>query len=168
MFRIGDYVVYGSSGVCKIIDIGTLSYDKSPEKRLYYTMEQCFSTESKICIPVDNDKVFMRHIIDRENAMALIDDMKNIEVLNIRDEKRCENDYKEAMRNCSCRDLVKVIKTIYNRKQSRIAAGKKMTAGDEKYFKLAENSLYGEMAVALNMAKDEVRDFICARLEEAY
>ena len=47
-----------------------------------------------------------------------------------------------------------------------IAAGKKMTASDEKYFHLAEESLYGEFAVTLGIDRDQVREFITNRIGE--
>ncbi len=35
-----------------------------------------------------------------------------------------------------------------------------MTAGDERYFKLAEEHLYGELAIALGIEKDKVSSYI--------
>ncbi len=163
MFELGDYIIYGSNGVCEITDIAPMEFNG--EKKMYYTMVPYFSKESKIFTPVDNDKILMRSIVDKESALSLIDDIKNIEFLWIADEKKREYDYKEAMKTCDPRELVKIIKTIYQRKQSRIAAGKKITASDEKYFKLAENSLYGELAVTLSMTRDEAKEFVINRVE---
>ena len=44
--------------------------------------------------------------------------------------------------------------------------GKKVTAVDERYFNLAEGKLYGEMALALEMSKEEVKDYIKKYVEE--
>ena len=71
------------------------------------------------------------------------------------------------MRKCDCRELIRIIKTIYYRMQSRIAEGKKITASDEKYFHLAEDRLYGEFAIILGMERDQVRDFITAHVERS-
>jgi CarD family transcriptional regulator len=68
------------------------------------------------------------------------------------------------MKSNSCHELVKVIKTIYIRKQKRTEAGRKVTAVDAKYFRLAEDSLYGELAVALEIPKKEVEDFISGEI----
>ena len=46
-----------------------------------------------------------------------------------------------------------------------MAEGKKITSGDEKYLHLAQEYLYGELAIPLEMEKNEVEAFICARVE---
>ena len=61
---------------------------------------------------------------------------------------------------------MKIIKTLYLRKKSRLAEGKKVTAVDEKYLKIAEANLYGELAIALEMKKDEVESYIFKRISE--
>ena len=48
------------------------------------------------------------------------------------------------------------IKMIYERKQKRLAQGKKCTATDARYFQMAENLLYMELGVALGKPKEEI------------
>ena len=166
MFKVGDWVIYGGKGVCKVLDIGKPNITGISRDRDYYTLLPRNSAESRIFTPVDNQKVIIRPVISGEEAMKLIDDIQSVETLWITDEKRRENDYKDALKSCECRQLVKIIKTIYLRKQSRLAEGKKMTAGDEKYFRIAEENLYSELAVALNMDEKDVRDFIVERVHQ--
>ena len=49
----------------------------------------------------------------------------------------------------------------------RTAEGKKVTASDSKYFHLAEESLCGELAISLDMNKDEVKDYLKDKIEWA-
>ena len=64
-----------------------------------------------------------------------------------------------------CEDLVKLLKTIYTRKQKRIKAGRKVTAVDAKYFHMAEENLYGELAVSLNISRKEVEGYIVEAID---
>ena len=64
-----------------------------------------------------------------------------IDSLWIQDEKRRELEYKEAVKKSDCREFVKIIKAIYLRMQSRMAEGKKVTSGDEKYCKRLKKML---------------------------
>ena len=50
--------------------------------------------------------------------------------------------------------------------EDRIAEGKKVTASDSKYYHIAEDSLCGELAISLDMEKDEVKDFIKVRINK--
>ena len=61
---------------------------------------------------------------------------------------------------------MKIIKTIYLRKQERLADGKKVTAVDERYYAIAEENLYGELAVALDMDKAQTKTFVEERVKE--
>ena len=115
--------------------------------------------------PVDNQKIVMRSVLSRDEAERLIYDMKDIETFWIQDEKRREELLKESLKTCDCREGVKIIKTLYLRKQSRLANGKKEIAVDERYLHVAEDSLYGELAIALNMPKSQVEQFVCERIE---
>lgn len=166
MFQTGDYIIYGTRGVCCIKGVGTLSFSNSAE-RLYYTLEPLYITGSVVYAPVDANGVVMRPVMTREEAMELIDRIPEIEELWIRDEKSREYAYKDAIKGCDNQELVRIIKTIYNRGRSRMAEGKKITVADNKYFKLAEENLYGELAVSLSMTRDEVKEFITDHVKKA-
>ena len=70
--------------------------------------------------------------------------------------------YKNCMKSNDCQELVKLLKTINLRRQKRIQAGRKVTAVDAKYWHLAEENLYGELAVALDMSREEVGGCVMA------
>ena len=74
----------------------------------------------------------------------------------VNNEKMREQNYKVAVKANDPEALVAIIKMIYQRKQKRIAQGKKCTATDAKYFQIAENLLYMELGVALGKPKQEV------------
>ena len=97
--------------------------------------------------------------------MNLIDGMNAMEMFEIPDERKREFYYKNAIKKCDCGELVKIIKTTYLRKKSRNAAGKKAIADDEKYFKIAEDTLYAELAIALDMDPENVKKFILDHMQ---
>lgn len=53
-----------------------------------------------------------------------------------------------------------IIKLICDRKEERVWQGRKVTAVDGRYFKLAENLLYGELEVALDKDTEEIHRLI--------
>lgn len=165
MFQVGDLIVYGNTGVCKVEKIGTPDLAGVPEGIDYYTLSPYYSQNSRIFTPCDNDKVVMRPIISKKEAKKLVSDIPSIKLLLVPDEKKREECYKATMRSCDCREFVSIIKTIYVRKQERLAEGKKVTASDEKYFNLAEDKLYGELAIALEMEKSKVKGYIKEKVE---
>ena len=59
-----------------------------------------------------------------------------------------------------------MIKTLHARRQERTREGKKITATDERYLKAAEDYLFGELAAALKIAKEDMRGYIVKRIRE--
>lgn len=160
MFQVNDTVIYGNHGVCRITEIGTLSISMADKQKQYYTLRPIYQPSAVIYAPVENPKTLMRPVISKEEAENLIKEVPEIDSVWIANEKEREHQYKAALQTCDCRELVKIIKTLYMRKAARIQNGKKVTAVDEKYFRLAEAQLYEELAYALDMEKSQIAPYI--------
>ena len=165
MFCKGDYVLYGTTGVCRIDEITTLNLDGIPKDREYYVMYP-ENSGGKIYLPVENADSKMRSIITKEEAQELIRKMPDIEPLKVTNEKLLKEMYQKSMKCYDCTDWVRLIKCIYFRKQSRQADGKKITSMDERYMSLAENALYGELSIALGIPRKQVLEHIITIIEE--
>ncbi len=166
MFEIDDYIIYGNHGVCKVVEIGGLDisgFDKSKE---CYTLQPVFSKASTLYTPVDNEKVLMRKVISSDEAQDLIDRISDTELLWIENDKQREEAYKDALRTHDCTQWVRIIKTLFVRKQERLLAGKKLTFTDEKYLGIAKDCLYGELSIALDREKDDVEELVLDCLEQ--
>lgn len=160
MFSVGDFIVYGANGVCKITNIGPMAVPGTLKKKMYYTMTPCYIRDSSIFTPVDNERVVMRKVMTRDEAVKFIDEMDDIEHLEIVDDKKRELEYKQAVLSCDPATIVGLIKTISKRMSDRTAEGKKITSSDMKYIHVAEDNLFGELAVSLDMTKENVKDYV--------
>ena len=166
MFEVGEYVVYGSKGVCQVEDITHIDISGADRNRLYYVLAPAGDTNGRVYAPTDNPKITMRRVITREEAGRLIEDFPTIELLWVPDDKQREAKYKEAMRTCDYRAWVSIVKTLYLRKKERIAQGKKVTTLDERYMKAAENELYSELALTLGVPREQVEEYLKEKLDE--
>lgn len=164
LFKVGDLVVYGNMGVCVVDSVGPSEISSADKDRDYYCLTPVYSDNSRIHIPCDSEKLAIRAIMTETDAQELIASMHSIVPMEIVDEKNREQTYKEIIKDGDCRQMVSVIKTIYRRKQERIAQGKKITVVDEKYFKLAEDKLYGELAVALDIDREKMKGYIKSKV----
>lgn len=165
MFSIGQHVICGNKGACTVEDITTLDITGVDKGKMYYILKPVYLSASTVYVPVDSGTVSMRNILTRDEAESLIQEIPRIEPLKITNEKFLEQDYKTCVKSNHCIELVKLIKTIYLRKQKRLETGRKETAVDSKYFKIAEEHLYGELALALEMDKREVYKYITEQLQ---
>jgi len=160
MFEIGEYVVYGNKGVCKVNKVGPIDIPGMSKERQYYTLSQVYSRGSTIFTPVDNENAVLRRVLTSEEAKELIDEAADMNPVWIQNDKEREQKFTEALRSADTRSLFEMIIALYHRKERRLADGKKATSTDERYFHAAEDILYGELGVALGIGKDEVKGFI--------
>lgn len=166
MFGKGEYVVAGSKGVCMVDDITTLNISGVDREREYYILKPVYVSGSTVYMPVDTAGNSLRKVLTKEEADALIVGMEQIPLITTTNEKLLEQEYRDCMRTNCCEEWVRIIKTIYLRKQKRLESGRKETAVDAKYFRIAEDSLYGELAIALNIPRNEVAAYIANEMNK--
>ena len=140
MFQKGEFIIYGNKGVCEVTDISKIAISGASRDRLYYVLQPAQDKEGRIFTPVDGQKTEMRRILNRKEAAELIDSIPSIGNLWVADERQRELNYKQAVNSCDCREWIKIIKTLWLRNQQRLSQGKKITAMDRKYFKMAEEA----------------------------
>ena len=155
-YEIGDLVSKPVTGICKIEDILYLTSQDEKNNKLYYLMKPIEDEKDKIYVPVSNSDSRLRLCLTKEEAWNLIKRIPEIPTAWINNEKLREQNYKEAVKANDPEALVAIIKMIYQRKEKRLAQGKKCTATDARYFQIAENLLYMELGVALGKPKQEV------------
>ena len=163
MFEIGEKVVYGNTGVCILEDIVQKEIIRN-KKQEYYVLKPLYQQNNTIYAPVDSDKIFIRKVISKSEAEELIE-----KIPRITEEMVVDNDpdmYRNALSSHDCKVLVAITAIIYQKKRTAISLKKKLGFGDEKYMRLAENLLFGELACALDIAIEEVPGYIKAKIDK--
>ncbi|MDO4978239.1 MAG: CarD family transcriptional regulator [Eubacteriales bacterium] len=165
MYKIGDTIIYGVDGICEITDISTLDLSGVPSDKEYYTL-RVIGNNMTIFAPVGSAKSKMRKIITYDDAENLISRIPEIEPLKNTSERVIEQTYKEYLLSYDYEKWISLIKFIYERKQKRLNAGKKVTVIDEKNMKRMEEMLYQELSIALNISSDEVLNYITEKIKD--
>ena len=160
MFKVGEYVVCGNNGVCTIQEITTLNISGVDKMRKYYMLKPIYSETSTVYLPVDSERTSIRRILSKTEADSLLASIPQAQVLTIHDEKGAETLYRECMQSNNCDEWIRLWKTLYFRKKSRLEKGHKVTAVDSRYYRLAEEKLCGELALVLGMNKEEIAECI--------
>lgn len=166
MYQVNDHVVYGNYGICVVKAIGKLDMDSVDRNRVYYTLEPMYSEKNTIYTPVDKADSSMRDAMSEQEAWKLIDEIPQQEMIQIPNEKKAEQAYKEIMKMNECTGWSRIIKTIHVKNRKRLSEGKRYTAKDDVYLKLAEDFLFRELAAALQVPRKEVETMISDRVEQ--
>lgn len=162
MYQVGDLIVYGGNGVCRVASVGP-----GPKGGSFYTLEPVFQS-CRIMTPVDNQKVFHRPIISRQEALALIDEIPEIraQAYHSKVMRELTEHYESLLKTYDCRSLLELTMSIYVKKQNAQAQKRRIGAVDEAFQRKAEELLFSELACALELPRDQVQAFIAARLTD--
>ena len=81
-FSRGDYVVYGTSGICMIEDIRLMKFAMDSEKSTYYVLKPESSDSSVVYVPEKNEKLMskMREVMTKDEIDSLLLGMKDKEI----------------------------------------------------------------------------------------
>ena len=164
MFQVGDRVVYGTLGICRVAEVAPRSMPGSREEKLCYTLVPLFQ-DCVIRVPVDT-RVFIRPAISRRQAEELIDSIpsRHPAAFRSRVPSQVSEHYAAALRSHDCGELMDLTMSIYAKKQEALAHHRKVSAVDQRYMKQGEELLFGELAAALEIPREEVPRYIEARL----
>ncbi len=160
MFSVGDKIIYGENGVCTVEKIEPLAISGVSKDRLYYHLKPLIGSGTYFA-PVDSG-AYMRPVMSREQAEALIDAMPGIAPAICEDNRFNHVDayYKELFRLHSCEALVAIVKGL----RSRMATRKTRSSRAEATMKRARDILHGELSVALDLPLSEVEGYIQSRI----
>jgi CarD family transcriptional regulator len=163
MYEAGDMVVYGSMGVCRIEAVGAASSPLCDEEKSYYTLVPLHKSG---CIYTPTDTTtFMRPVVSHAEANTLIEKILDVDesVFETRGRSLLKQHYKGLLDSHDLVDLVHVIKSLFVKQRSLACEGKSLGQVETQYMKQAEVLLYDELAVALDVPREEVN----AHVEEA-
>lgn len=165
MYQTGDFVMYRNTGVCRVEEIGYPDA-ASDQETLYYKLSPVYDT-AVIYTPVDT-RAFMRPVMSKQAAEQLIDRIPDIpdNVCDNHDIRMLGEQYRACLNTHRNEDLVRLIKSVYQKNRRSVKAGRHMGQTDQQYMKRAEKMLYGELAVVLGMEYDEIQPYIHRRVEE--
>jgi CarD family transcriptional regulator len=119
-----------------------------------------------IYTPVDNPKVSIRPLISRKDAEDLIAQIPSIHAETCRAPtlQALALQYQEALHSGSCLTLLRMVMSIYAKKQQAEAQKRRLGMVDERYMKQGERLLHSELAAVLDIPFDEVSSYIAKQL----
>jgi len=167
MFEVGEYIVYGMNGICRVEDVCASPYDKTDPRTYYLLVPVNNPMSSTIYTPVDNERVPMRRLMTPEEIEGLIAAMPGISLLTVPVEKQRREIYRTTIGSLAPEGYVQVIKTVHRRREELAAARKHFPVTDLEYGRLAKHLLYSECAHVLGLAEESMEAYITSRIEKA-
>lgn len=159
MYEINDYIMYSTTGVCKLVDI-VEEKDRNFLKKQYYVLNHVYEKNTIIKIPTDNTKIFMRNILSKEEAKEILQSSVVNESIWIDNERQRSESFKTLVKSGEFTNWVKLVRTIFLKKKEKVSLGKKLNQSDEMIMKNSEKLLFEELGVIFNLDEKEAHKYI--------
>ncbi len=153
MYQVGEYIVHPGQGVCKVDEIVT-----EPQET-YMLLPVGGRHPMRISFPVSGEGR-LRPVLSRGEAEALIVEYPQMDVDTFTERSAAleEEHFKNQIRRGTCRDSVRVVKTFRKRIAEVRSRNKKPPVVYERILKQASERSLAELAVALEVSVDDVRE----------
>ena len=160
MYNVGDIVMYGTFGICKVTAIE--KRDLTGEEQEYYILKHINSEKNIFYVPTNNDTALskMHPICSKAEVDELISHMNSEGLIWIDNDIKRKEEYSRIIKDADKHEIIRLIKTLYLRRKELAESGKKLRSTDENYLSLAENMLFEEFAFALDIDRSEVVEYI--------
>lgn len=165
MYKVGSFVVYGSEGVCKIVEIVENSFSNMESPRKYYVLERLSNSTDKIFVPCDNEILVSRiqKLLSAKEMLELIS--QNDEPLEwIADSKLRNKTFKEILSTYNRRSILALAKLLYLTKLN-LDESKRFYASDEEILRKIVAILYAELSLVFEIQEEEVLPFILGEIK---
>ena len=167
MLQVNSYIIYGANGVCKISDIREEKLCGT--KQTYYVLSPIDNNAATIFVPVDNEALVakMKSILNKEEVVALIHELKDALLPWISDNKERGEYYAVLLSRGDRREIIAMIRTIHLKRRELSAQRKKLWAVDENALRRAEKLINDELSLVLGITPEMVAGFIRETLQNA-
>ena len=165
MFTQGDRVLYGAHGVCNVVCIEVRSVDR--KKIEYYVLQPVDQPGARFYVPTQNQAAVakLRPMITHQELEAILQAEETGKDAWIEDENQRKQYYRDLLSGGDRGALVSMVHTLYRRRETQLAAGRKFHQCDETFLKEAQKLLDSEFSLVLNIGQEEVRQYVQDAIE---
>ena len=166
MYKVGDIVVYGSDGLCRVEEIARCNF--GGVRGDYYMLRQINRENSVTYVPVGNQKSTekMRPVLKKSEIEELVRALPAEESPWIENDRDRQKAFKDVLLYGDSKDLFRMTRTLYLHKRKQEQRNKKMHVADEYFLKDAEKMLFEEIAFVMEIPCDRVLEYITQNAPE--
>ena len=167
MYQIGQEVMYGIHGVCRIIDIEIKTVDR--QKIPYFVLEPLDYPGTRYYIPTENPAALakLHPVLTRQQAEELLSTCDASCSEWISDENQRKLRYRELLHGSDRRSLLVMVHTLYLHRKAQEEQGKKFHQCDEGFLRDAQKLLCSEFSLALGLSGAETDEYLKKHFENS-
>lgn len=166
VFEKEQYVVYGKMGVCRVVDRQLLSF--GGDKEDYYILAPARDPRSSVYVPCANEALMarLRPLLTGDEIDEILSRVTQADIPWTEDRGERATQFRAIISGGDRRQIVRLVRCLYTKKQEKTAAGKKLSAADEAFLQECIRLVEEEFVLALGITAEQVGDYIRERVGE--
>jgi len=170
-YAAGALIVYGRTGVCRVEGVTERTPPGEKKPVSYYLLNPLYQNGT-ILAPVEkmeDGSILSRAVMSRDQARKWIEMLPDLPAAPYHNQNvtQLRDYYRRQMENAAAQDLARMIRSIYKKRREAENNKRKLSAVDQRFMDEAEDLLFGELAVALDISREEVGGYIAKTLGKA-
>lgn len=166
MYQIGEYVVYGVQGICRVL--GKEKQLVNRKRVEYLVLEPLTKGESKFYLPTQNPA-----------AMAKLQPLLSLQALNelllsdeirqgswVPEENLRKQRYRELLSGGDRVALLQMLRSVYRYREELEASGKKIHQCDDNFLRDAEKLICCEISLVMILDTEQAKAFLRNHLSQ--
>lgn len=163
MYQRDERVVYGSVGVCRVVDRQQRSFGGGTEE--YYVLAPESDPRSSVFVPCGNATLMerLRPLLTRTQIEAVLTAVSNGTVEWIDDRVKRREHFRRLMADGDRAQLLRLIRCLTGKKKERAAQGKSLSAADENVLRECKRQVDEEFSLVLGIPREQIADLLRER-----
>lgn len=159
MYEIGEYVNYGTHGICQIEDIRTMDFGTG--KREYYVLQPIAQNASTFYLPRDNPRTQerLRPVLTPESINTILSNIHAQRMPWIEDRKQRQLTFQQILSGRDTTQLLSLSACLHQR-----LTQKGLSFSDREILSKAEEMIEQEFSFALKLRPEEIGGYIRERV----
>ena len=160
MYRVGDAVLYGSNGICRIREITRMESCGTVDD--FYVLKPVSSEATTVFVPLGSEILLsrMHPLLSPEELRELLDGFSDAAPIWVENENQRKTLYREIMNSGDRSAIFRVYLTLRRLRSEREKKGKHLRVSDERSYRETERIYFDELSLVLGWSREEGEAFL--------
>ena len=156
MLKLNQTVMYGTTGVCTVINIEEKKIGR--EKREYYVLKPNSAATSTVFVPADNELLLAkaRELISGAQIAKMFEELPKAESVWIDIDSERKKVFGDTVMSGDRFACLSLLKTLIVKQKQLSAVGKRLHLADERVLREVQRLICDEFSFVLGSTPDEV------------
>ena len=160
MYRVGDAVLYGCNGICRIREITRMESCGTVDD--FYVLKPVSSEATTVFVPLGSEVLLsrMHPLLSPEEMRSLLDGLGGAAPIWVENENQRKLLFRDVMNSGDRLAVARVYLTLKAMREEREKKGKHLRVSDERAYRETERIFFDELSLVLGWSREETASFL--------